>query len=146
MKVSLYILVLIALFGFLPCMRQKKTIENLYLGYNEVMRCDCFFAKNNDKYWNKEYFYARDKVGKYGLIRLGGNKEKTKIPIRAARSAKRKKGDAWQEVYANDSLLVVLKATPIKKLISDSYSYNVKFEMVWKGDTIKENIIGHCKY
>ena len=121
-------------------------ITYLNLGYKEVMRCNGIFAENNDQYYNKYWFFGRDTVGHYGLIRFEGHPEKTILPIKKSISKKRKRGQAWQETYANDSIQVKLAGYPIPQQIQNTFSYNVDFEMVMGEDTIRQKLIGHCRY
>lgn len=121
-------------------------ITSLNLGYKEVMRCNGHFAKDNHNYYNKYWFFGRDTVNNCGLIRFEGHQEKTQLPIVTPIKKKRKRGDEWKEVYANDSIQVTLVGHPIERQIQRTFSDDVDFEMIYKGDTLKEVLIGHCRY
>lgn len=123
----------------------KLTIYDLRLSWKEVTRCNCLFAKTDDKYWRKELFFARDSVGDYGLIQIGKRSSATSIPISTSLTQKTK-GQEWTEVFRNDSLKITLNGKPIKSKVLRTYSYDVDFEMIHNDDTIKDVIIGHCRY
>jgi hypothetical protein len=120
-------------------------IYHLHMGYAEVMRCNGQFAKSDDDYWNKDWFFGRDSVNKCGMIQFDRTK-KTCIPLVKPMSAKRKRGEAWTEQYANDSITITLHGEPGGQKIQRMHSYHVTFELVHRNDTLRENLVGHCRY
>ncbi len=150
MKISYFSLVFI--FISLSFVKDTKIqVHDLLLSWSEVIRCNCTFAKDKEHYWSKKLFFARDSVGRYGLIQLTENNSKnpnieTKIPIEKLVSKTRKKGEKWNESYVNDSIRITLNSNPIPKQIMNTYSYDVDFKMVYKGDTLKKKLIGHCSF
>lgn len=121
----------------------KLIITDLSFNWQEITRCNCLFAKTDDKYLAKELLLARDSVGGYGLIQIGKNR--LTIPISIPRTQK-SKGKEWMEMYSNDTVMIVLRGKPIDRRILRTYSYNIDFEMICNDDTIKQQLIGHCSY
>ena len=146
MKLNLLLVGLIGVGGLFSFYGNHPKITHLDLGYKEVMRCNGVFAENNDLYYNKYWFFGRDTVNNCGLIRFEGHQEKTQLPIVTSITKKRKRGDEWKEIYANDSIQVTLVGHPIPRQIQRTFSYDVDFEMSYKGDTLKQVLIGHCKF
>lgn len=125
----------------------KIIVDDLGLSWNEVTRCNCMFAIDNDKFWDKYLFFARDSVESYGIIQLNGHGERLRIPIsKYYYLSQRTKGEEWTESFANDSIRIELKGSPIESRILKTYSYSVDFVMIYNNDTIRQNIIGHCRY
>ncbi|MBI3220731.1 MAG: hypothetical protein HYZ44_14550 [Bacteroidetes bacterium] len=123
----------------------QLTIHNVGLNWSEVIRCNCLFAKTDGNYWRKELFFARDSVGNNGLIQIGETNRATLIPI-STPLIQKSKGQEWTEVYSNDTLKITLRGKPIRSKILHTYSYHVAFELIHNGDTVRDEIIGHCSY
>jgi hypothetical protein len=118
----------------------------IHLPYKEVMRSNGIFGIDNFNYHQQIFRFNRDAVGRYGQIRFEGNQENTVLPIKRPMSSNRKPGDAWQETYANDSIVLTLKGMPIEHYMQNHFSYDVDVQLIMKGDTLNEKWIGHCKF
>ncbi len=125
---------------------KSDIIDWLPLSWEEVIRCNCLFAKNEGEYWDKHHFFARDSLNNIGLIKFKDSINRTRIPLIKSFNSDRTKGSPWKEIYSNDTIKVVLNAVPVESKIMNIYSYKIDFELYLGSDTIREEIIGNCNY